>query len=117
MRLADVAGSNKTVELEALSEDHELGRELQNRLADAGLLDPPADGKFGPVSRWALREFKRLVGEDTGEGIDPDTARALASHAAGALAAIKPTSDLAGRIVAYMQQNGFWLARHPDAVN
>src|SRR6218665_1614834 len=34
--------------------DKALARELQQRLADLGLLDPPVDGAFGPVSRWAL---------------------------------------------------------------
>jgi hypothetical protein len=117
MRLADIAGSSQSVELEALSAEPELARELQDRLANAGLLDPPADGKFGPVSRWALREFKRIVGSDSADGIDPGTAAALASSPGTALAAIQETTDLAGRLVTYIRQQDHWLARHPDAVN
>ena len=114
MRLADVG---QRMELEALSGDPELTREIQTRLGDAGLLDPPADGKFGPVSRWALREFKRAIGADGAEGIDPETATALGTDPEAALGPVKDTTDLAGRLVAYMRQHGHWLARHPDAVN
>ena len=116
MRLSDIAGSNQAIPLETLTDEPDLAREIQNRLAETGLLDPPADGKFGPVSRWALREFQRLVDADTGR-IDAVTATALASHPADALEPIQDTTDLAGRIVAAMRRDGQWLARHPNAVN
>jgi hypothetical protein len=117
MRLDDIARADATVELETLSTDPELTREVQTQLGAAGLLDPPADGRFGPVSRWALREFKRLVREDVTQGIDPKTAAALATAAAWALAPMQTTADLAGRIASCMREHGHWLARHPDAVN
>jgi hypothetical protein len=37
-------------------------RDIQARLIALGLLDPPADGALGPVSRWALGEACRAVG-------------------------------------------------------
>src|SRR5262245_59484694 len=102
MRLADVAGSNLTVELEALTHERDLTRDLQERLAQVGFLDPPADGKFGPVSRWALREFKRLSKTDPLGSLDPATAHALVSDAALNILPLNPGNDLAGRIAAYM---------------
>jgi len=66
-------------------------RELQQALIAAGLLDPPADGIIGPLTRWAAGERPP--------------------------APLTPRDDLAGRIVRAMQQRGHWIARHPDCLN
>ncbi|MFN8642655.1 MAG: peptidoglycan-binding domain-containing protein [Candidatus Binatia bacterium] len=50
--------------------------ELQQRLGEIGLLDPPADGKFGPVSRWALR-VQAPGTHESRESLDAVTAAAL----------------------------------------
>jgi hypothetical protein len=43
MRLTDVAGSGGSVELEALTDDVDLTRELQERLAEIGLRTGSSD--------------------------------------------------------------------------
>jgi hypothetical protein len=68
------------------------------------------------VSRWALREFKRLSHTTLGP-LDAATASALLDDAALTLLPFNPGTDLPGRVAAYMKQQGHWLARHPDAVN
>jgi len=66
-------------------------RELQEALIDAGLLDPPADGNIGPLTRWAMGEARP--------------------------APVQPGDDLAGRIVRAMRKRGHWIARHSDCLN
>lgn len=91
-------------------------RAIQDALIRCGYLDPPADGGFGPVSKWALREFAWRYGF-AGDGdveITPELVQALRS--ADPLP-LSPGTDLAGRIVIAMQKNGYWIARHPDCVN
>ncbi len=117
MQISDIADSNQTIELEALTTDRELTRELQERLAEIGLLDPPADGKFGPVSRWALREFKRLSQTNPNGPLDRATAAALLDDAALTLLPFQPGNQFGARIASYMKEKGYWLARHPEAVN
>jgi hypothetical protein len=70
-------------------------RELQARLIAQGLLDPPADGIIGPLSRWAMREpppAPLAPGQDL-------------------------RNDLAGRIVRAMLARGQFVARHRDLLN
>jgi hypothetical protein len=66
-------------------------RELQARLIAQGLLDPPADGIIGPLSRWAMTE--------------PPPAPLAPGH------------DLPGRIVRAMLARGHFVARHRDLLN
>jgi Putative peptidoglycan binding domain len=91
-------------------------RTLQYALIQLGYLDPPADGGYGPVSKWALREFAHRHGLvfSNGDQISSEVAEALVTAEPLPLT---PGSDLAGRIVVAMQKNGYWIARHPDCVN
>jgi peptidoglycan hydrolase-like protein with peptidoglycan-binding domain len=103
------------VSLALIGADQVLARQVQERLVAHGLLDPPADGLFGPVSLWAIAQFLRKTGTPGKTTLD--------AEAAGALLADKPvfplrTPDtLAGRIVRAMEHAGYWLSRHPDCVN
>ena len=112
MNLHEIDGG---VPLALIGADRVLARQVQERLAAHGLLDPPADGLFGPVSLWAIAQFLRRVGTPGKTTLD--------AEAAGALLADKPvfplrTSDsLAGRIVRAMERAGHWLSRHPDCIN
>jgi peptidoglycan hydrolase-like protein with peptidoglycan-binding domain len=98
-------------------------RAVQAVLAECGYLDPPPDGGFGPVSKWALAEFCKRAGV----ACTLDTITPIMS---GALNAAKPLplnpgndprsepgAGLAGRIIRAMQANGYWIARHPDCLN
>lgn len=98
--------------------DKPLACEMQQRLGEIGLLDPPVDGSFGPVSHWALRQFLQRAGLAAKKQLDREVAETLLSAAALQRFAIKPgPGTLAGRIVAAMLARRHWLCRHPDAVN
>jgi len=47
------------VDYDELNDYHELAHQVQVRLIALNLLNPPADGKFGPLSTQALKEFQR----------------------------------------------------------
>ena len=57
--------------------DAELAADVQAQLAAAGLLDPPADRLFGPVSHWALAEYLQYWGLADADAIDMQVASAL----------------------------------------
>ncbi|MDY7024600.1 MAG: C39 family peptidase [Cyanobacteriota bacterium] len=65
MRLQDFLGTNLKYDVRKIDADPELSRQIQIRLIDLGLLDPPADGIFGPKSTAALHQFQKLM--DCGE--------------------------------------------------
>ena len=87
---------------------------IQNVLIRCGYLDPPADGGFGPVSKWALRRFAERAGLDAGNGL---SAKLSAALGAAEPLPLDPGDDFAGRIVKAMQHNNYWIARHPDCAN
>lgn len=89
-------------------------RALQEVLIRCGYLDPPADGGFGPVSKWALGQFASRSSLTFKTALTADLVTAL--HNAAPLP-LSPGGDLVGRIVVAMQRNGYWIARHPDCVN
>ena len=97
---------------------------LQDILIRLGYLDPPADGAFGRVTRWALGTFAAdrglSVNLPTGD-LDPNT-NLIDAPLAAALTAAQPLplvagADLAGRIARAMLKNGYWIARHPSCIN
>jgi hypothetical protein len=89
--------------------------QAQTILSNIGLLDPPADGALGPVTKWALSEFCGSAGVPfDGATITDAVAQALAAATPRPLA---PGNDLAGRIVSAMQGAGQFIARHRDCLN
>jgi hypothetical protein len=115
MRLSEIRdGQAPAQPVTALGFQRELTKEIQTRLGDLGFLDPPADGKFGSVSQWALRAFAESAGMAAKTQIDKEAAAALLAAQPLPLA---PGGDLAGRIVARMLALGHWVSRHPDCVN
>ncbi len=92
-------------------------RSLQIRLGQIGLLDPPADGQFGPVSLWALGAFCRAAGLPFTGALTTQIWTALSAPTAAAFFPLNLDGSLAGRILASMQRRGEWIARHPDCVN
>jgi hypothetical protein len=117
MTLDDAKRTGAAISLETIASDTQLAREIQQRLIIAGLLDPPPDGMFGPVSQWALREFcnaKRLSFE---VGSSSAIVSALQDDGIGNLFPLRPGSDLAGKIISAMQRSNYWIARHPQCFN
>jgi hypothetical protein len=87
----------------------------QTILSNIGLLDPPADGVIGPVTRWALEEFCRRENLPLDSSLDSEAlAEALTSAKPLPLT---PGDDLAGRIVSAIIAKGYWVARHPECLN
>ncbi len=117
MKLEDFAEGGSSLPFAVIGGDITLSRQIQQRLADIGLLDPPVDGNFGPVSQWALGQFVRKVGTSAKSRLDSELARALLADSATTLFPLNTQPTLAGRIVGAMQAAGHWLNRHPDCVN
>lgn len=115
MRLVQIAGDLPAVPLARVGADAELAADVQAQLALAGLLDPPADGRFGPVSHWALSEFLAHWGLAGATAIDMQVASALLQ--AEAAFPLVPGDDLAGDIVRALQEASLWICRHPRALN
>jgi hypothetical protein len=117
MRLQDIASGSQAVAVPFIGGDVELAREIQTQLGALGLLDPPVDGQFGPVSHWALAQLlsrMKLTGKKV---LDAEIARALLAGKDSSLFPINPATNFAGRLVAAAQRAGYWLCRHPDCVN
>jgi hypothetical protein len=115
--LDDIAGGSATVTLALIGGDKTLSRQIQERLTIAGLLDPPADGSFGPVSLWAIGQFLKKIGTPTKTTLDSDAAAALLDPGAADLFSLQTSDTLAGRLVRAARRNGHFLCRHPDCVN
>jgi hypothetical protein len=98
-----------------LARDAALVAELQAALAQAGLLDPPADGVPGPATQWALMAFCAARGLPFDGALSREAAAALLS--ADPAFPLRPGSDLAGRVAAALARRGDWICRHPDCVN
>ena len=61
MRLQDFLGTNTRYDIQQIDDDEALSRQIQTRLIDLGLLDPPVDGIFGPLSTAAFKRFQELM--------------------------------------------------------
>lgn len=113
---------------------------LQDKLCKIGLLDPfiggdkqrpfgPAatsDGSFGVDSEAALQEFCRLIDLPYIHGaVTPEQVTALSAAQPDSFLPIQfedtpndgVQTRLARRILRYMQQQGYWIARSPRARN
>ena len=61
MRLQNFLKSKIRYDSRAIAADDDLSRQIQSRLIDLGLLKPPVDGMFGPLSTAALHRFQTLM--------------------------------------------------------
>jgi len=118
MTLEQIANGHGEISLVLIGGDDELVEELQLRLSAIGLLDPPADGVFGPVSLWALNEFLRSTGQEGKDRLDRESARLLLSeHAGNVFPLLDSPGTLAGTVCGAIQRAGHWLSHHPDCIN
>lgn len=115
MKLEEIASGKKSISIPLIGGDVALAAELQTRLGAIGLLDPPADGQFGPVSHWALAQVLRRLETPGKTVLDAKLARALLEG--DELFPLKTPATLAGRLAAAARNVGFWLCRHPDCIN
>ena len=70
MKLIDIMNSGNAVPFVNIGAFKDLVNELQTVLGNNGLLDPPADGQFGEVSKWALGEAARALNQGNNSTID-----------------------------------------------
>lgn len=117
MKLDDIVSSNLSIARPMIGGDRELAIEIQTRLGDLGLLDPPADGKFATASQWALEQFLKMIDSPRNVPIDAGIARQLLEADAGEFLPITLKDNLASRLVTAARKEGYWLSRHPDCVN
>jgi hypothetical protein len=117
MTLQAIASSAGTLPFLTIGGDVPLASQIQDRLGAFGLLDPPSDGRFGPVSQWAFGEFLKRADLGAKTALDADVARALLDADPATLFPLKRTRTLAGRLVGALLAKNFWVCRHPEAVN
>ncbi len=108
--------SGDALPLSALGGRLDLVIEIQQKLTDLGYLDPPADGKMGPTSFWALAEFCKLNGLSLDGGFTKAIAAALLSPKT-LLPSLRAGGSWIDRALAYMTSKGWFLCRHPGAKN
>lgn len=105
MKLQDFIGKDLKYSMEGIASDKELATQIQVLLISLGLLEPPADGKFGSISTAALQKFKTLMKINEPEQLGAETAKQLIEAKPEDLPTppLKLGNDLASRIVKYMQ--------------
>jgi hypothetical protein len=109
MKLKTFIDRDLKYNLEAIAADKELTLEIQTRLIDLGLLEPPADGKFGPVSTAALKKFQGQFKLYEPEHLGRSTAKALLEAEKILPPPLLLGDDLASRIIRYMQAKKYQI--------
>src|SRR5262245_36959495 len=109
MKLQDLANGTRTLARPLIGGDVELAVQMQTRLAELGLLDPPADGKFASASQWALTEFLSMIKRPGNSAIDAGIARKLLEADAENFLPVNIKNNFAGRLVRAAREAGYWL--------
>jgi len=113
MKLQDFLGKDTKFGMDAIAADIDLAKQVQIRLVALGLLDPPANGQFGPISSASLKRFQDLVQCGEPGFLGQITAKKLIETKAEDLP--KPPidlskNDLAARIIKYLQAKSYYFA-------
>ncbi|MEM7716215.1 MAG: peptidoglycan-binding domain-containing protein [Cyanobacteria bacterium P01_A01_bin.68] len=119
MKLQEFYSQKLEYGLETVADDKELAKHIQEILIWHKLLAPPADGKFGPISASALREFQELMKCNESGFLGPDTAKKLIETHPSELPQreLNLSNDLASRIVKYMLAKGYHVDRKTGEYN
>lgn len=119
MRLQDFVGTENKWNFEAIAEDEDLSRQIQVQLITLGLLEPPADGKFGPISAAALKKFQELTKSAEVDFLGTITAKNLIETKPDDLPPppLKLGNDIASRIIKYMQGKDYQVFTRPKEYN
>lgn len=112
MNLYDFYNAKLEYTLEAVAADKELATHIQEVLIRLKLLAPPADGKFGPISSAALREFQELMKTKEKGFLGPETAKKLIETSPDDLPQPELIlgNDFASRIIKYMKSKGYQIS-------
>lgn len=117
MKLTELIDNKATISISTLSDDKALSRDIQGHLIRLGILDPAADGDFGPASLFAGGEFIRLVSGGKTPTLDFNLAQQLVEAQAETLLPVAAGGKLAWAIWQAMEHKKYWLARVPGYVN
>jgi hypothetical protein len=119
MKLQNILNTDIKLNMDAIGEDLELARQIQIRLISLELLSPPADGKFGPISAAALKTFQDLMKCNEPNHLGTITAEKLIETKIIDFPkpALKLGSDLASRIIKYMQLKNYKIFTEPKNYN
>lgn len=107
MTLREIATGARGIVLLNLGGDVPLAIDVQGRLGELGLLDSPADERFGPVSKWAVGQFLGRIGLSSKTELDIEVARALIETDADDLYPVNKTAAFAGRIAKALFQQRY----------
>ncbi|MBW4597750.1 MAG: peptidoglycan-binding protein [Brasilonema angustatum HA4187-MV1] len=89
--------------------------EAQKKLVEWGVLDPPADGKWGNWSKSALSEIQKLLKSSVTDGILNETSIALLEKL-GSPPEIKASGWLE-KVIRYYEKKNYWIARGTNVFN
>ncbi|MBD2139727.1 peptidoglycan-binding protein [Anabaena sp. FACHB-1237] len=119
MKLQDFLGTQEKWGYEAIADDVELARQIQTRLIDLELLEPPADGKFGPLSTAALKKLQELLKTGENEFLGAVTAKELIETKQEDLPKpeLKLGNDIASKIIKYMLAKQYQVFTNPKEYN
>lgn len=119
MKLQEFLGTNQKYGFEAIAQDPDLAHQVQIQLIGLRLLEPPADGKFGPISAAALKKFQNLTKTGETEFLGKVTAKELIETKPSELpkTELKLGNDLPSRIVKYMQSKNYVVFTEPKEYN
>lgn len=109
MKLQDVLDKDLKLGLEVIAGDKELATQVQTRLIALGILDPPADGAFGPISSKSLKEFQDLLKCGEANFLGPVTAKKLIETKELPKPDLKLGNDLASSIIKYLQAQQYQI--------
>jgi peptidoglycan hydrolase-like protein with peptidoglycan-binding domain len=111
--------SGNTYSISQVAADEELTVDIQKVLIWLKLLDPPFDGKFGPITTQAFKEFQTRMNCSEIGILDTDTAKKLIETEPTELPPprIRPNDDLAGRIIKYMLLKNYDVFTKPSEYN
>lgn len=77
MKLQAIFQNDSRCTFDAAAQDRELGTQVQAILIVDGLLNPPADGAIGPITRGAIASFQKIVGLPQNDYFDRALAKKL----------------------------------------
>lgn len=104
IKLQNFVGTKLKYSFDAVGDDSDLTKQIQILLIDLGLLDPPADGNFGPITAYSLKKFQEVTNCGEKDYLGPRTAELLIETTPEKLPKIPLSlgNDLASRIIKYM---------------
>jgi len=116
-----ISPQNSTVNLSALKGNFEavgydqikkdLAIQIQTDLIRLKLLDPPADGKFGPISAQALEEFQDLVVPSEKGYVGSDTLDKLSNLGYLPVCdSLALDESLASKVIRYMVKRKYYIS-------